>query len=230
MPTTSPRPPVDADTVDLALDHARRLGVPATAWMGAAIEAALDDALISARAQRELDAWASGAATPIDELKFPTSPSVEALVLSLRPWVDDPITKPCVRAGYGVRAGQLGIEVAGSARGLWNVQPADHLRQDPESDGVRVICFRRGLPVLHGWGKDWTAAEEGVRRPRRYAATFYVAVPDPETREFRWVDADDVEGDGPAWEQVDQDVQNYLTDLVVIGRWNRNGALWVRGV
>lgn len=228
MPSTSPRPPVDSDTVDLALDHARRLGVPATSWMGAAIEAALDDALISSRAQRELDAWTSGAAAPIDQLAFPTGP-VETLVLSLRPWVDDPITEPFERAGYGVRAGQLGREVAGSARGLWNTQPLDHARQDPESDGVRVVAFRRGLPVLHGWGKGWTAVDDAVR-PRRYAKTFYVAVPDTETGGSRWTNADKPEQDGPAWEQVDQDVQQYLTDLVVIGRWHRNGVLWVRGI
>lgn len=222
MPTTSPRPPVDSDTVDLALAYAATLGIPATSWMGAAIESQVGDAVISARAQRELDAWTTGTAVPIPDLVLPTA-AAETLVLSLRPWVDDEISEPYRRAGYGVRAGELGRVVAPSARGLWNVQPRDHTAKGAESDGVRVVAFRRGLPVLHAWGKNWTAEDDAVR-PRRWAKAFYVA----DAAAGRWVDVDTDEG-GPDWDDVDQAVDDYLGDLVVIGRWNRNGVNWVRG-
>lgn len=81
-----------------------------------------------------------------------------------------------------------------------------------------MVLFRRGVPVLHGWGNDWGEIEhEGATR--RFARTMLVS--DGST----WVDIDT--GASSRLGAEDHAVETALKDLVVtFTPGNRNPVFW----
>lgn len=219
MPTRSARPAIEPETLALAAALAEARRASPLEVITAGVEGQSDDPFIAGEAERRIDAWRSGTAVPIDNLVFPCAGPV--LLEKLGSWVDDAITAPFFRLGYGCRAADRGMAVAPVARGFFNVNPDAKTR--PEWDGVRVVSVRHGLPVLHGWGAGWTALSDDAR-PRRWATTFFVAVGGG------WVDADSGDA-GPPWDADDAAVDAFLQTLVIAGgAWNRNPIRWVGGL
>lgn len=206
--TRSRRLSLDPDVEAAAVEMAEQLRIPVSAVIGASLEAQSQDRIVAARAAAELRAWHDGSAVAWDLLALP-SPQV-TLTLALGGWVDeasDPMD-PFVRAGYGVKAGMWGPAVATSARGYWRMR-------DPRGP-CRMVAFRRGLPVLHGWASDWQLK---VGTGRLYAGSLLVS------DGTKWVDADTRAS--TRFSPEDVEVERSLADLVVFPAGSRNPVSWL---
>jgi hypothetical protein len=206
--TRSRRLSLDPDVEAAAIEMAEQLRVPVTAVIGASLEAQSEDAIVAARAAAELQAWRDGTAVAWDVLTLPSPQAT--LTLALGGWIDEPSepTDPFARAGYGVNAGVRGYVVAASARGYWRMR-------DPRGS-CRIVAFRRGLPVLHGWASDWRMK---VGTNRRYAGNLLVS------DGTKWVDVDT--GASTRFDPKDLEVERALTNLVVLPTGSQNPVSWL---
>jgi len=175
--------------------------------MDAAIEAACLDRAVAAAATRELAAWGGGTALHWASLTLP-SPQ-PTLCLALGPWVSDPSSsgEPFQRHGYGAAPGMMRLNLAGSIRGYWRMA-------DPGT-AIRIVGFRRGLPVAHGWAPRLRSAGG-----RRYAESLLVS------DGKRWIDADT--GRTSQLDEDDASVESALANLVVVPSMSRNPVRWIR--
>lgn len=208
---TTERPHVAVETMHLIRAEAARLGLPLTDLLEAAVEQAVEVTApeVAARAHRELGAYRAGHAVRMADVRLPAS----AATLCVRggSWVDERITGEVARAGYGVRIGAGVTELGNTLRGFHRVRPL--------AGATRMVLFRRGVPVVHGWGDDWGEIEhEG--RIRRFARRMLVS------DGSSWVDIDSGTVSS-ALDAEDHAVESALKDLVVtFSPGNRNPVFW----
>lgn len=221
MPTTSPRPAIEPDAVELAEELGARWGVTAVEVFAALVEQHSSDPVVAAGATARLTALQTGTAVPLEHLVLPVSQRRPVLLWRGGAWVDEAIHSPFPRAGYGLRPGERDRACVSTARGFHRTNPAERVaRTGGTGDGVRIIVHRYGQPVAHLWGKHWAPLDASEKNPRRWAQTVYVA------DGGAWVDAD-TGGSGPAWDSDDAAVDNMLKTLVIAGAYNRNPVRWI---